>query len=371
MQEIQHHADTAVLRKPPPAPDPYRQLSFHGDGSTLFGITLVNLFLTIATLGIYLFWGKVRSRKYVFGQLEFEGDRFGYHATGKELLIGWLKVAVFLAILYGAQMAGRFLDGPLALVLGIIGSVGFAVLLPVATVASRRFRLSRTSWRGIRFSFRGRARDFLKLYFRGLLLTVITLGFYYPFLMSQAQRFLMSRTYFGNTRFDYDGEGRDLFRIYFLTRFLPLFAAILVAAVGIGVAWATVFATQDPRSVFLAIALTGPLALLIFVGTWPVFTAARDRYVWSHTTFATARFRSTVTAGRLYGLYLGDMIRLVPTLGLALPWVVVRHVRFRCATLVVEGPLDLAAIQQEAQAASPVGEGLGDFFGILEFDLGL
>ncbi len=348
MQEIQYHGDAVVLKEPPPAPHPYRQLSFHGDGSTLFGITLVNLFLTILTLGIYLFWGKVRARKYVFGQLEFEGDRFAYHSTGKELLIGWLKVAVVLGIVYGLQWAGQYLfDGGLvALTLQLVGSAAFFLLLPVATVASRRFRLSRTSWRGIRFSFRGRTRDFLKLYFRGMLLTVITFGFYYPFFMNEAQRFLMSRTYFGNTRFDYDGEGRDLLKIYLLTRFLPLLAATLVALAGIAFAWSRALATQDPRSGFLAIALAGPLALLIFLGTSPWFTAARDRYVWSHTTFATVRFRSTVTARRLYRLYLGDIVRLVFTLGFALPWVVVRHVRFRCATLFMEGPLDLAAIHQ-------------------------
>ncbi len=373
MEEIQYHADTAVLRTPPPAPYPYRQLSFHGDGSTLFGITLVNLFFTVVTLGIYLFWGKVRARKYIFGQLEFEGDRFGYHATGKELLIGWLKVAVFLGILTGAQMGSRFLDGPLAFVLGIVGTVGFAVLLPIATVASRRFRLSRTSWRGIRFSFRGRARDFLKLYLRGAFLSGLTLGLYYPFLMNDAQKFLMSRTYFGNTRFEYNGEGKGLFKIYLVTRFIPSWAIGLVVLAAVGYFWSTARGLEilrDPRPLFLvfAVALIG---MLVFIATLPYFTAARDRYVWSHTSFATARFRSTVTAGRLYGLYLGDIVRLVPTLGLALPWVVVRHLRFRCANLVVEGPLDLAAIQQEAQAASPVGEGLGDFFGVLEFDLGL
>jgi uncharacterized membrane protein YjgN (DUF898 family) len=373
MEEIQY-ADTAVLRKPPPAPSPYRQLSFHGDGSALFGITLVNLFLTIVTLGLYLFWGKVRARNYVFGQLEFEGDRFGYHATGKELLIGWLQVAIFLGLLYGAQNAANFLDGAVASVLETVGSVVltvvFLVVLPIATVASRRFRLSRTSWRGIRFSFRGRSRDFLKLYLVGTIRTALTVGLYYPFFTNDAQKFLMRRTYFGNTRFEYNGEGRGLFKVYLLTRFIPLLAASLVVLAAVGYAWSSASTTLDLRSILLAV-IVAFIGLSIVLVTWPVFTAARDRYVWSHTSFATARFRSTVTAGRLYGLYLGDMVRLVPTLALALPWVVVRHVRFRCANLVVEGPLDLAAIQQEAQAASPEGAGLGDSFGILDFDLGL
>lgn len=374
MEEIRYRADAAVLRQPPPAPSPNRQLSFHGDGSILFGITVVNLFLTVVTLGTYLFWGKVRARKYVFGQLEFEGDRFGYHATGKELLIGWLKVAIVFGLLYGAQNAGNYLDGPAASVPEIIGSVVlsgvFLVLLPVATVASRRFRLSRASWRRIRFSFRGRSRDFLKLYLVGTIRTTLTFGLYYPFFMNEAQKFLMSRTYFGNTRFEYNGEGRDLFKSYLLTRFIPLWAVSLVVLAAIGYAWITASTTLDPRSILLVVIVVF-IGFLVLLGTWPLFAVARDRYVWSRTSFATAHFRSTVTAGRLYGLYLGDIVRLVPTLGLALPWVVVRHVRFRCANLVVEGPLDLAAIQQEAQAAPPVGEGPGDFFGVLDFELGL
>lgn len=371
MQEIQYHGEP-VKRSAPAAPQQtFRQLSFHGDGSTLFGIFITNLFLTVLTLGIYLFWGRVKARRYVFGQVEFEGDRFAYHATGKELLVGWLKVALVFAVLYGVKTAAGFLGIPgLALAVEMVTSLAFIFLLPVAIVGSRRFRLSRTSWRGIRFSFRGRARDFLKLYLRGMLLTVITFGVYYPFFMNDVQRFLTTHSYFGTSRFDYDGQGRDLLKIYLLTRFLPLVAATLICVGAIAFA-VTPYAAHDVRSVALAVFGGVLLVFLVFLGSWPWFAAARDRYAWSHTTFAAARFRSTVTAGRLFRLYGGDLVRLVFTLGLALPWVVVRHVRFRCANLILEGPLDLAAVQQEAQAASAVGAGLGDFVGILDFDLGL
>ena len=78
--------------------DRTRGLSFHGSGIELFKITIVNLLLTIVTLGIYYFWARTRMRQYVYAHVEFEDDRFVYHGTGKELLLGWLQAMAFLII---------------------------------------------------------------------------------------------------------------------------------------------------------------------------------------------------------------------------------------------------------------------------------
>lgn len=127
------------------------RFNFHGVGGTLFGIQIVNLFLSIVTLGIFSFWGRVRVRQYLMSQTEFAGDRFAYHGTGKELLIGWIKAAVFLGIPF------------LMLVLlsaGVLAYIIVAAFMPIAVVSARRYRLSRSSWRSIRFSFRGRVWAF-------------------------------------------------------------------------------------------------------------------------------------------------------------------------------------------------------------------
>ena len=76
---------------PPPLPAARRRLSFHGTGGTLFGIHVVNVLFTVLTLGVYYFWGKTRIRRYLFGQSAFEGDRFAYHGTAQELLLGFAK----------------------------------------------------------------------------------------------------------------------------------------------------------------------------------------------------------------------------------------------------------------------------------------
>src|SRR3990172_1471949 len=96
-----------------PAVSQVRRLSFHGNGGGLFGNYIRKLLLSLVTFGIYYFWGKVEVRKYLYSQHEFEGDRFAYHGTGKEIFIGWLKAALlFGALSAGSALAGRLLPEP-------------------------------------------------------------------------------------------------------------------------------------------------------------------------------------------------------------------------------------------------------------------
>src|SRR5579859_3627656 len=134
-----------------------RGFKFFGEGGTLFGIHLVNLFLSLVTLGIYFFWGRVKLRKYLWGQIEFEGDRLSYHGTGKETLLGWLKAAVVFGIPYVALQNGPKWAGAgsgVIIVGALLSTFLILVFIPMAVVGARRYRLSRTAWRGIRFSFR-------------------------------------------------------------------------------------------------------------------------------------------------------------------------------------------------------------------------
>ena len=309
-----------------------RRLSFHGIGGSLLGIQAVNVLLILITLGIYSFWAKVKVRRYLLSQTEFEGDRFAYYGTGRELLNGSLKAglifglpAALLNVLPELLGAGDVIKIAAAILVYSI----FIVFIPFAMVGSRRYRLSRTSWRGIRFSFRGRVLNFLKLFIGGSLLSIITLGLYYPIFEIKRYAFMVSQSYFGNQKFEFDGQGRDLFWSY-------------LAAL--------------------------PLSLLTLGIYWFWFLAKKQRYLMDHTSFATARFRSTVTGKRLFLFNLSNLLLLLVTLGAAWPWVVTRNAKFAFAYLSLEGPLDVAAIHQEAQAASATGEALAGF---LDMDFGI
>jgi len=347
-----------------------RQAAFHGNGGALFGISLKNVLLTLLTVGIYYFWGKNRTRTYLVGQCEFEGDRFAWYGTGKELFLGTLKLLViaapvaivlFLVPLYWKHPAADALAN--LVVLAVYVFVG-----PLAAVGARRYRMSRLSWRGIRFSFRGRVRDLLKLYLRGSIFTALTLGLYYPFFQTNIRKFVSEQSYFGTTRFAFDGKGRDLFGRFLL--------AAVVAVGALGIAGYTLARTMPGLSLFAEEDVTGTaaqvlqmIAPLLVAGVvaalaWLSFMAYRHRYYWNHTSFGTARFRSTMTAGKLLAQSVTNLLLLVVTLGLAFPWVIVRNAKFALANVGLVGSLDLAGILQEAQAAGVAGESLADFLNV-------
>jgi uncharacterized membrane protein YjgN (DUF898 family) len=310
-----------------------RRLFFHGRGSTLFGIYLVNIFLTLVTLGIYACWARVKVRKYLFSETEFVGDRFAYHGTGKELFLGYLKAGLVFGVpFYALRFLPKLLDfGRAAEAVGGLLSVAIlAVFFPVAIVGARRYRLSRTSWRGIRCSFRGHVLDFAKVFLGGGLLTIVTLGFYYPYWITNRQAFMVGHSYFGSQPFRFQGAGRELLGSYLRA------LVLLIPTLGL---------------------------------SWFWFSAARHRYFARQTAFATARLESTVTGGGLLLLTLGNIGLLVLTLGIAFPWLIIRSLCYTIDRLTVRGPLDLEGIVQQPRAASATGEGLAGFFDT-GFDLG-
>ncbi len=305
-------------------------LAFGGRAGSLLGIHIVNVFLTLLTLGVYSFWAKARVRRYLFAQTELDGDRFAFHGRGLEMLIGFAKaIIVFGLPLAALQYLPHLADAgrAVAVTASIAAYALVSLIIPVARTGARRYRLSRTSWRGIRFSFRGRTVEFVRIYVVGALLTVLTLGLYYPVFATRNQAFLVRHSHFGTARFGFDGRGTEL-----LADFL------------------------------YALLLTLPTLGLV----WFWYVARQRRYFWNHTTLLTARFRATITAWRLFRLKLGNLLLILLTLGLGWPWATVRVARFWCRHLTLEGAVDLTAIQQEALPASATGEGL---LGLLEADL--
>lgn len=306
---------------------------FHGHGGSLFGIQIVNLFLNLITFGVYSFWGRVRVRKYLFSQTEFDGDRFAYHGTGGELLQGWLKAMLVFGVPFLMAVALQVIAGPDSLLFTVLQALIYALLaffIPVAMVNTRRYRLSRISWRGIRFSFRGTVKEFIGIYVKGWLLTVATFGLYYPFWQNRRQAFIVSHSYLGNRQFQFHGEGNELFWHF------VLHLALTLPTIGI---------------------------------CWIWYGARVQRYYLSRTSFGDTRFHCTITGGGLLGLWLVNALLLLCTLGLAWSWVAVRNSRYYVERLFLTGALDAATVIQEAQPATAMGEGLSGFLD-LDFDLG-
>ncbi len=307
-----------------------RSLWFEGDGGTLFGLLLLNGILTVLTLGIYSFWGRARVRRYLYQHMKLDGERFDFHGTGKELLLGFLKVAgVFLGLglmLGLVEALAKFVGMPALSVLGVLSFYGVMLyLLPYAIVGSQRYQRSRTSWHGVRFSFQGTTEQLSVPFIKGALLTAVTLGFYSPYFMNTLFSFSLNHTYYGTQRLSYDGDGDGLFR--------PYVRAFFLGFVTFGLSW-----------------------------LW--FAAERSRYLAAHTSCGSVRFESTVTGEKLFGLFITNVLLCVFTLGLAIPWVIVRTMQFHLNNLVVKGTVDAQAVQPLGLQPGATGDAMADALGL-------
>ena len=326
-------AASELVEESEPAPVreiPEQRITLRAEVSVLFAMRVLNLLLSLLTLGIYSFWGKAKVRRFVCGQAEFQGDWFAFHGTGRELLLGWLRALPALAVVFllpsVLPLVWQNQLSPYVAQLCAVAAI--AILWPVARVGAYRYRLNRMSWRGIRFSYRGTAMRFLLTSIGGFLLTMLTFGIYAPFLQVRLRKLLFDKTYFGDSVFSFPGRGSDLLLAWVFA--IPF----SVCSLGIGWAW---------------------------------WSALRHRYYWANTTFETGRFRCTVTGWKLLRLWAGNFLIIVPTLGLGISWAMLRTLRFWTHHVHLAGDTNLESIHQDIRAASASGESFADFLG---FDFG-
>lgn len=348
---------------------------FHGTGGTLFGIHLVNTLLTLVTLGFYYYWAKVRVRTFLFSQTEFAGDRFSYHGSARELLNGTMKAFLIFGIPYYAlEHAGHILEANIAvkISLQIAAWLLLALFIPVAITGARRYRLSRTAWRGIRFSFQGKTMDFIKLWLSGYFLTGATLGLYYPYFSTKKHAFLTAHSYFGSEPFKFSGDGAALFRPFLIVHLSAVTVAVIA---GLGLYPFIEFPlpnAADPEtmgSLVLGAVAGLIIGAVVFRLLWLPYSVKEQRYFWEQTSIGSARFELPITVWPYLKLKLGNLFFMMCTLGLAWPWITIRNIQFISDQLALVGADNFSEIVQAYDGAPPIGEGLDGFLDT-GFDLG-
>ncbi len=336
-------------------------IGFHGTGGGLFKIMLINWILTILTLGIYSFWGKTKVRRYLCEQSSFAGDRFYYHGTGGELFRGAMIFgAMFGLFNLGTYTVGQVWGVEAQGIAEISGLFLIMFLLPVIMVGAFRYRLSRTAWRGIRFSFRGKRKSALWLYIKGYLLMIFTLYFYWPYFDAKLQKFWRGEAYFGSHSFQYDGKGQDIFKAYLLMILL------YIVTMAVPLALPSLFPGIDKKLVSILV----PLMWIPLIVGFLYYTVYLARYHWSKTEFAGGRFNYDATGWQWLSLQFTNLLIIVFTLGFGIPWATIRSRRFLADHLAVVGNMQLSQVVQEAQKSSALGEGAADGFD-MDIDIGI
>jgi len=368
-------ADTADTRRPAGTPIRVEYTPKPG----LARLTIVNFLLSVITLSVYRFWAKTRVRRHIWSCIHINGEPLEYIGRGMELFLGALFVTVvlilpiiliafFISLTFGAE-------SPQIIAFQMLVLLITTVLWGGAKYLARRYQLSRTLWRGIRFSLAGSPMVYSLLYFGAMLLRGMTFGWATPFMNLNLQEQMTASTRFGDRRFRFIGRAGPLYPSFTFCWITTLAAAIVVIVyISVSVsndssAIAAWLAELDPgpgREPSLEVILTFVAAMfavyvafgLAYVALWTVYVANEMRVFASYTGFEQARFTLDASSGSLFKLQLGNLFIWLLTLGIAMPFVHQRIVRYHCDRLTVTGTVDITGIRQSSAEVKRTGEGL-------------
>jgi uncharacterized membrane protein YjgN (DUF898 family) len=165
----------------------------------------------VITLGIYRFWLLTDIRQFLWSNTEIGGDVLEYLGTARELVIGFVLAVALLVPIYGAFWAATLTLALLPRLFGVLGLVLLALFGQFAVFRARRYRLSRTLFRGLRFHQTGSAWRYAASAVGWWAIVLVTLGLAYPWAQASLERYKMRHTFYGDLSGGFEGSGTRLF----------------------------------------------------------------------------------------------------------------------------------------------------------------
>lgn len=199
-------ASPAIVPMPAATEATPARVRFGAERAPFLGMLLGGLILMIPTLGLYRFWLVTRKRRFYWAHTELDGDALEYTGTPAQLLVGFLLAVLIFLPIYAAlfYVTVRLPDFSALTYLVLVPL--FYFLMGYAAFRSRRFRLSRTLWRGIRFQQTGNAWVYALKRFWWTFLTILTLGLTYPVMARSLWAYRINNTWLGDRRFTFTGK---------------------------------------------------------------------------------------------------------------------------------------------------------------------
>ncbi len=328
-----------------------KPFTFSGTGGEYFRIWIVNLCLSILTLGIYSAWAKVRRMQYFYRNTAVDDASFDYHGVPLAILKGRIIAAV-LFLVYS-------LAGKINIAAGITAFVLLMAVMPWLLVRSYRFRMHNSSYRGLRFSFRGDTGDGYVNFLLLPLVSYFTLGLLWPLAHQQITRYVRNNTTFGNRMFSFRSTAGMFYRPYFAIIFAFIAVIVLMVAVTIGLVQGGV--SQQSGGFVVGMLILAYLGILLFVA--PYLMARMQNLIWNNTKLGPVSFVSSARARDLFGIIAVNVMLIILTLGLFKPFADIRLARYRIEsiTLVTEGDLE-EFIGEQRDEVRATGEEMADMF---------
>ncbi|MEQ8825121.1 MAG: DUF898 family protein [Filomicrobium sp.] len=294
----------------------------------MVGLSFVNFFFRIITLGIYDFWARTEVRKRLWSAIRLNGEPLVYTGTGKELFLGFLIVfGIVLLPLMLLTVAIVFFVGPDPI---LIQTLQFAIyiaiffLIGIGIYRAQRYRLSRTTWRGIRGSLTGSSLRYAVVYFATLLLIPFTLGWIIPWRTTKLQSMITNNAHLGTQPFSFSGSSGPLYGPFALLWF-GVIAITMVAFMLIGGLVQMIQGSMGPEALepgfklppdvaaYVGVLTLGIFAfgylLYLFISAW--YRARTINHFARCTLLDTAQFKGRVTGAGLLWIDITNLLILM------------------------------------------------------------
>ena len=337
-------ASSATVAQLPTKKTAVIPFEFHGNGNEYFKIWLVNIILTIITLGIYSAWAKVRRKRYIYGSAQLNGAGFEYLADPVKILKGRMIAGVAL-VLY-STLSNLFPQ------IGLVFSLGLFVMVPWIVVKALAFNARNSALRNIRFGFSGSVKESAKVFLLWPILVPLTLGILAPYTYYRQRKFIVENSSYGTTRFTFAATARDYYRLFF--------SASVPLIMGIGLVVAVVFFLPP-----LAI----PVALVLYLYMFAFYSVKTTNLQFNSSQLAAHRFQADLRIKEYLMLVVTNSLATALTVGLFYPWAKIRTLRYKLShlNLNASGDIDTFIADEQKQVGS-LGEEMSNFFDI---DIGL
>jgi uncharacterized membrane protein YjgN (DUF898 family) len=350
------------------------RLRFVGDRRDYWRLMIRGGVLQAITLGIYRFWLFTDMRRFLWASTAVEGETLEYTGTAVELLIGFLLAIGILVPVYALLFVASLELGILSALSGVVAFVGLAGFGQYAVYRARRYRLTRTVFRGLRFHQGGSA---VRYAVRAMLWWIpigMTLGLAAPWATANLERYKMRNTFYGSLGGGFAGSGGRLFGRTILIWFLvvsPLVVAVAAAVTTIDwVAVADALEDEDTLNLIVALGIDEPLTrglgLLIPGVTWtliagiilyPAYQAIVMRWWLGGLRLGGTAVASDLRMRNYYGAYLRYLL-----------YVALFSIAFSIAAAAIGG-LGYLALRGEIDFAhtSPLRDGLLAGSGVIAY----
>jgi uncharacterized membrane protein YjgN (DUF898 family) len=346
----------AATATPPAAPITARELplQFTGSAAEYFRIWIVNVCLTLLTFGIFSAWAKVRKKRYFYSHTVLDGTPFQY--LGQPIPI--LKGRIIAAVLFGLWYAGTHFFVELLPVVFIVA----IVLAPWVLIRSAAFNARYSAYRNMTFRFQGTYWSAVKVLYGWWLITVFTVGIAFSWWQQRIKNYLITRSSYGEINGEFSATGGKFFVTY-------LIAGLIFIAAGAAVGGLSGVAALRGGNKITAIIVMVILFYALYVAAFAYVQARIANLVWNHTELPPVKFRSTLRARDLLGLYVTNALAILASVGLLIPWATVRMIKYRLSHFGVSAEGDLRDFRgSSATNVHAAGAEVAEFF---DFDFSI